>query len=97
MLIIIQQPPEITPAYNPINFVVESDNVAEPSFQYVFDLYVAGAFVSRHRLPPKTFTGVARLDVSSIVQSYVTNDFNITDTAFESSTLRSRVKLLPCR
>jgi hypothetical protein len=80
---IIQEPLEVTPAYNPINYVVSSDNTAEPSFQYVFDLYIGGTFVSRHRLPPKTFTGVARLDVSSIVQSYVTHDINIEDTAFD--------------
>lgn len=83
MLTIIQEPSEVTPAYNPINFVVESDNVAELSFQYVFDLYIRGVFISRHRLPPKTVTGVARLDVSSIVQSYVTHDINIEDTAFD--------------
>src|SRR6478609_7525494 len=80
---IIQEPQEVTPAYNPINYVVSSDNISEPAFQYIFDLYIGGAFISRHRLPPKTFTGVARLDVSSIVQSYVTHNIDIDSTAFD--------------
>jgi len=83
MLTLIQQPSQVTPAYNPINFVVSSNNVAQPSFQFVFDLYIAGVFISRHRLPPKTFTGVARLDVSAIVKSYLTQDMVFSSTAFD--------------
>lgn len=83
MITVVQEPSTVTPAYNPINFVVSSNNVALPSFQYVFDLYVRGSFVSRHRLPPKTFTGIARLDVSSLVQAYVTHDIDINDTSFD--------------
>lgn len=83
MLTLIQQPSQVTPAYNPINFVVSSNNVAQPSFQFIFDLYIADVFISRHRLPPKTFTGVARLDVSAIVKSYVTQDMVFSSTAFD--------------
>jgi hypothetical protein len=83
MLTIIQEPSEVTPAYNPMNYVVSSDNMTELAFQYVFDIYIAGTFISRHRLPPKTLSGVARLDISSIVQSYLTHDIDITSSAFD--------------
>jgi len=83
MITIIQQPEQYTPAYNPMNYVVSSDNYTEPSFQYVFDLYVKGVFISRHRLPPAVFSNVAMLDVSGIVQSYLTHDFDYASSAFD--------------
>lgn len=85
MITIIQAPATYTPAYNPMNYIVESDNITEPSFQYVFDLYVNGSMVSRHRLPPRFGSNVAMLDVSNIVQAYVSHDFVFSDTAFDKN------------
>jgi len=85
MITIIQEPQEFTPAYNPIDYVVTSDNILEPSFQFVFDLYVGGAFISRHRLPIRVGSDFAKIDVSSIVKSYVTHDFSFESTAFDKN------------
>lgn len=83
MLTIIQNPEAITPAYNPMNYVVSSDNIAEPSFQYVFDVYVNGIMISRHRLPPVLNLNVGRLDVSNIVKNFLTHDIDYSATAFD--------------
>ena len=83
MITIIQEPQQYTPAYNPMCYVVSSDNITQPSFQYVFDVWIKGVHISRHRLPPRVVTGVAMLDISAIVGSYVLHDFDINSTAVD--------------
>ncbi len=83
---IIQSPKEYTPAYNPIYWVVDSDNKSEDGFQYVFDVYIRGVQVSRHRIPPRVNLGVAKFDCAKIVEAYVTHDISYSTVAFERNT-----------
>ena len=50
---ILSSPLSYTPAYNDINFVVDSTNKTQPNFNYIFDILINGSVVSRHRVPPR--------------------------------------------
>jgi hypothetical protein len=73
------------PAYNPIVWVVSSDNTAETNFKYVFDLYLAGNVSATPDLRIKATPrpdGFGRIDMSRIIQNYTSYDFDITDITF---------------
>ena len=56
-------------AYNPIVWSVLSDNIAEPDFSYVFDVYINGVNTVQIRQRPNP-SGHGMVDVSSIVEPY---------------------------
>ena len=73
----IQSPPLWSPAYNPIVWMVDSDQTTQFKFRYVFDVYVYGrpTFI-RFKTPPNPF-GKGLIDVSSLVQSELQNPLNL--------------------
>ena len=65
----IQSPPIWSPAYNPIVWMVDSDQTTQYKFRYVFDVYVYGASTyTRFKTPPNP-EGKGLIDVSPLVQS----------------------------
>jgi len=64
-----------TPAYNPIIYSFKSDQSAQPDFSYVIDIYVAsitfGATQTLRLYQKPNPSGVGIVDVSNIVQSYI--------------------------
>jgi hypothetical protein len=73
----IQSPPIWSPAYNPIVWMVDSDQTTQFKFRYVFDVYIfeSGGFV-RFKVPPNP-KGKGLIDVSTLVQSYLENPLNL--------------------
>jgi hypothetical protein len=59
--------------YNPIIWSVTSDEIAQPNFSYVFDVYINGTFEIRLKVKPNP-SGAGMIDVSQICQSYLKND-----------------------
>lgn len=78
---LIQQSSTITPAYNPVRFMYSSTNVNEPGFRYIYDIYEAGTAnkIAEYRLLPNT-DGYGEIDLSRLLQSYVSYDFDPTST-----------------
>ena len=78
---LIQQPQLISPVYNPIPFVVDSDNKNEDNFNYIFDLYESdgvtlGDRLIRVRVAGEPVTGYGIFNPQKVLQSYINNTFN---------------------
>ena len=63
----LKSPPLWSPAYNPIIWEVESDQVSQFKFRYVFDVYVNNDTYLRYKIPANP-AGRGLIDVSSLVQ-----------------------------
>lgn len=65
-------------AYNPVVFAVDSDNKAEAGFRYVFDIYSGGTDVklAEYLVQPRIGDGYGIVDISRVLQNYVTYDLN---------------------
>lgn len=70
--------------YNPIIWSVTSDEIAQPNFSYVFDVYINGTFEIRLKVKPNP-SGAGMIDVSQICQSYLKND-RIPETLINTTT-----------
>lgn len=59
--------------YNPIIWSVTSDEIAQPNFSYVFDVYINSTFQIRLKVKPNP-AGAGMVDISQICQAYLKND-----------------------
>lgn len=90
-----QQPDTYSPVYNPLVFVVTSDNTAETNFNYIIDVYWNSTLQTRHRMPARPDNGKCVFDVSKILESQVTHDIDIETEDFtlnSNSYLKFQVK-----
>jgi hypothetical protein len=77
---LIAKPQPITPAYNPIKFIYDSTNNNETGFRYIFDIYDSSATkIAEYRVLPN-LDGYGEVDLSKLLQSYVSYDFDETTT-----------------
>jgi hypothetical protein len=70
--------------YNPIIWSVTSDEIAQPNFSYVFDVYINGTFEIRLKVKPNP-VGAGMVDISQICQAYLKND-RIPETVINTTT-----------
>jgi hypothetical protein len=70
--------------YNPIIWSVTSDEIAQPNFSYVFDVYINGTFEIRLKVKPNP-AGAGMVDISQICQAYLKND-RIPETVINTTT-----------
>jgi len=67
----LQSPPIWSPAYNPIIWMLESDQTTQYKFRYVFDVYLGTNPVPiRYKVPPNP-EGKGLIDVSSLTQAEI--------------------------
>lgn len=89
---ITQSPQAVTPSDNPVTWVFDSTETAQPNFYFLVEVYIANpstfAIVERHRVYPE-FGGKAHFDASSITQRYA--DVNNQDTAQTLPSIRIEV------
>ena len=80
---IIAEPQDFTPAYNECKFIVNSTNVNNQGFRYIFDIYESGTAnkIAEYRLLPN-LQGYGEQDLSKLLSSQVTYNFNPTITTF---------------
>lgn len=74
MAITIQREPQrFTPAFNPVVYVADSTNNAQPNFFYLFDIYVNNSvsFIARLSVPAHPVHGTAMADIQREVAAYV--------------------------
>lgn len=76
---LIAKPQGITTAYNPIKFIYDSTNNTEDGFRYIFDIYDNAAVkIAEYRVLPN-LDGYGEIDLSRLLQTYVSYDFDNTD------------------
>ena len=93
----IQQPAIFTPVYNDINFVVTSTNNGQPNFNYIFDVKINGAFISRHRIPARPDNGVGYFNAKRIVETYISQSINLDQITVTNSTESILALVIECR
>lgn len=74
----IAAPQVITPAYNPVKFIVDSTNKNLTGFRYIFDVYEAGTAnkIAEYKVLPTYGTGYGEEDLSKLLQSKVSWDLD---------------------
>lgn len=79
---LIAKPYTLTPAYNEVKFIHDSTNKNLPGFKYVYDIYESGTAnkIAEYRVLPVYGTGYGEVDLSKLLQSYVSYDLNLTNT-----------------
>jgi hypothetical protein len=65
-------------AYNPMDLVTSSTNSSETSFKYMAKLVVDGTTVHNYLIPADPVNANGYLDISNIVESYLSFDFDTT-------------------
>ena len=80
---IIAEPQDFTPAYNECKFIIDSTNVNNQGFRYIFDIYESGTAnkIAEYRILPDT-SGYGEQDLSKLLSSQVTYNFNPSITTF---------------
>jgi len=71
----LQSPPVYSSAYNPIIWMVASDETQNYNFKYIFDVYIGGATGAIRFKTPANPAGRGLIDVSALIQ----NEIIITD------------------
>jgi hypothetical protein len=81
---IIAQPQDFTPAYNECKFIVDSTNVNNDGFRYIFEVFEAGTAtrIGYYKALPTYGTGYGEQDLSKLLSNMVTFDFDPTITTF---------------
>jgi hypothetical protein len=78
----------LMPAYNPIKYIYSSTNVLLGGFKYIFDVYESGTSnkIAEYRVMPTYGTGFGEIDLSKLLQSFVSYDLNLTNTSAYNAT-----------
>jgi len=80
---LIASPQGFSPAYNPLEFIVDSTNKNKSGFRYIFDIYEAGTAnkIAEYKIIPRFGDGYGIEDVSKLLQSKVDWTLDTTATA----------------
>lgn len=81
---LIASPQRISPAYNPLKFIVDSTNKNKTGFKYIFDIYAAGTAnkIGEYKVLPTFGTGYGEEDLSKLLQTQVSWDLDTLTTSF---------------
>ena len=81
---IIAEPQDFTPAYNECKFIVNSTNVNNDGFRYIFEIFESGTSnrIGYYKALPTYGTGYGEQDLSKLLSNMVSYDFNPTITTF---------------
>jgi hypothetical protein len=85
---IVGQPNQIMPAYNPVVYYLNSNNVLIPGFRYLIQIYDAGTntLLREFKIAPRPTDNYGYVDVSKIVQSKVSSYLNNSSTFSNADT-----------
>lgn len=86
-LTLIARPQDITPAYNPVKWILDSNIKNYEGFRYVFKVKDGSSnIIAEYRLLPTYGTGYGEQDLSKLLSNYVTFDLDPTSTSFYPAT-----------
>lgn len=90
---ITQSPQAVTPSDNPVTWVFDSTQTAQPNFYYLIEVYVATSvtfsLIERHKVFPE-FGSIAHFDASSITERYA----NVNDLTIRQLMPRIKIKII---
>ena len=75
MITIEQAPQPFHPAFNGVYFILDSTNKTNTGFRYIVAVEVDGDIVGTYRLRPTPNAGLGEVDISKVLQTLLTNDF----------------------
>ena len=80
----IASPQVLTPAYNPIKYIVDSTNKNKNGFKYIFDVYESGTAnkIGEYKVLPIFGTGYGEEELSKLLQTQVSWDLQTQLTSF---------------
>jgi hypothetical protein len=90
MITLLSQPQDFMPVNNPILWTWESDEVTQPNFKYVVDLFINGSLHSTHDVYIGEFDAKEALE--AIVKSALTFNGTVTD-VFTDSIVKYRIRI----
>lgn len=77
-MVTVQKPSNaIVSAWNKLYFVFDSTNNEQINYKYLVDLYIDGDFVKSYKIAPRPDNGYGVVEISKILQSYVTYDIDM--------------------
>ena len=81
---LIALPQRISPAYNPLKFIVDSTNKNKTGFKYIFDVYAAGTAtkIGEYKVLPIFGTGYGEQDLSKLLRNKVSWDLDTLSSTF---------------
>ena len=83
----VVEPNVTTPAYNPVVWWVDSTNKNETGFKYVVDVYDgSGTQIAEYRVAPRIDDGYGVIDLSKLLSTQVTYDFDLSSTTYYDAT-----------
>jgi hypothetical protein len=90
MITLLSQPQDFMPVNNPIIWTWESDEVTQPNFKYVVDLFINGSLHSTHDVFIGEFDAKEALE--AIVKSALTFNGTVTE-VFTDSIVKYRIRI----
>jgi hypothetical protein len=90
MITLLSQPQDFMPVNNPIVWTWESDEVTQPNFKYVVDLFINGSLHSTHDVFIGEFDAKEALE--AIVKSALTFNGTVTE-VFTDSIVKYRIRI----
>ena len=80
---LIARPQDITPVYNPVKWIVDSNVKNYDGFRYVFKIKDDSSnVIAEYRLLPNYGTGYGEQDLSKLLSNYVSFDLDTTSTSY---------------
>lgn len=83
----IAEPFDFSPAYNPLMFIYNSTNKNKLGFKYIFQVYASGTAtkIGEYKVLPRFTDGYGQIDISKLLQSKVTIDFDTTNLTLQDA------------
>lgn len=80
---LIARPQDITPVYNPVKWIVDSNIKNYDGFRYVFKIKNSlSSIIATYRLLPTYGSGYGEQDLSKLLSNYVSFDLNTNSTSY---------------
>jgi hypothetical protein len=83
----IAEPFDFAPAYNPLMFIYNSTNKNKLGFKYIFQVFQSGTAtkIGEYKVLPRFNDGYGQIDISKLLQSKVSIDFDITNLTLQDA------------
>jgi len=94
MITVLQSPIDFAPAYAPVSFLVSSDNVAEPGFQYIAEVEINGSVITTLEFAPRPEDGLGVIRVDGVLRAFTTLNEVDEDTPIVADLCRQDYRIL---
>ena len=75
-IVINATPKDFAPVYNKMEYLITSDNTAEPNFAHLVDIYINGSVTKtvRLRIPVRPSDDKGKVDIHRVLESALTSN-----------------------